>query len=69
MTDIGRVTDDGENDVGLGSDGFGGIGPVSTEREERLGLGLGAGEDGEGVAGVEEVGAHGAAHYASADPA
>lgn len=33
VTDIGKVTDDGENDVGLGSDGFGRIGPVNTERE------------------------------------
>lgn len=53
MADVGWVTDDGEDDVGLGGDSFGGVGPVGTQREEGLGLGGGSGEDGEIVAGVD----------------
>lgn len=34
-----------------------------------MGLGDGAVEDGEGVAGFKDVGAHGEAHDAGADPA
>ena len=37
--------------------------------EEWLGFGEGAVEDGEGVAGFDEVGAHGLAHDAGSDPA
>lgn len=59
MADVGWETDDGEDNVGLGSDSFGGVGPVGTQGEERLGLGGGSCEDGEIVAGVDKVGAHG----------
>ena len=48
---------------------MGGGGEVGPEVEEGLGLGGGAVEDGEGVAGTDEVGAHGLAHDARADPA
>lgn len=53
VADVGRVADYGENDVGLGSERMGGVGEVGTDVEERLGLGEGAVEDGDGVAGVE----------------
>lgn len=53
MADVGRVADYGENDVGLGSERMGGVGEVGTDVEERLGLGEGAVEDGDGVAGIE----------------
>lgn len=42
---------------------------MGPEGEEGLGFGEGAVEDGDGVAGFEDVGAHGLAHYAGADPA
>lgn len=66
---VGGVADDGEYDVGAGGDGVGGSSEVGPEVDERLGLGSSAVEDGEGVAGPDEVGAHGLAHDARADPA
>lgn len=53
VADVGWVADDGEDDVGLGGDGFGGVSPVSPEGEEGLGLGRGSGEDSESVAGLD----------------
>lgn len=58
LADVGGVADDGEDNVGLGSDGGWGGSPVSTHVEEGLGFGLGAGEDGESVACLEKEGAH-----------
>lgn len=69
VADVGGIADDREDDVGLGSNGERGRGPVGAHVEEGLGFGLGAGEDSEGVAGLEKVGAHGLAHYAGSDPA
>lgn len=69
VADVGGVADDGENDVGLGGDGVRGGGPVGAQVKERLGFGLGSGEDGQGVAGFDEMAAHGPAHHAGADPA
>ncbi|MCH88925.1 hypothetical protein A2U01_0009818, partial [Trifolium medium] len=51
-----------------GCDGVGGVSEVSSDVEEWLGFGRGAVEDGEGVAGADEMGAHGLAHYSGADP-
>lgn len=68
VADVGRVTDDGENDVGLRSDGVRGRSPVSSDVEKGLGFGFGAGEDSECVAGFDEMGTHGLAHYAGSDP-
>lgn len=48
---------------------MGGVGEVSSDVEEWLGFGGGAVEDCEGVTGSDEMGAHGLAHYTSADPA
>lgn len=47
---------------------MGGGGKVGSDVEEWLGFGWGAVEDGEGVAGSDEMGAHGLAHYTGADP-
>lgn len=67
--DVGGVADDGEDDVGAGGEGVGVGGEVGAEVEEGLGLGRSTVEDGERVAGPDEVGAHGLAHDACADPA
>lgn len=48
---------------------MGGSGEGGADVEEWLGFGGGAVEDGEGVTGTDEMGAHGLAHYAGADPA
>lgn len=53
VADVGRVADDGENDVGLRSDGRGRDGPLGAQIEEGLGFGLGSSEDSESVAGFE----------------
>ncbi|CAD5166884.1 unnamed protein product, partial [Musa acuminata subsp. malaccensis] len=69
LADVGRVTDHGEQHVG----GAGGIGrrgnEVGAEAAEVIGLGGGAGVDGNGVAGGPEAGGHGGAHDPGADPA
>lgn len=51
--DVGGVTNDGENNVGLGSDGVRGVGEVGSDVEEWLGFGRCAVEDGERVAGSD----------------
>ncbi|QHO00922.1 uncharacterized protein DS421_13g410500 [Arachis hypogaea] len=66
---VGGVADDGEDDVRVGGEGEGIIGLVGPHFEEGLGLGRGAVEDGERVAGSYEVGAHGEAHDARTYPA
>ena len=48
---------------------MGGSGKGGADVEEWLGFGRGAVEDGEGVTGTDEMGAHGLAHNAGADPA
>lgn len=53
VADVRRVADDGEDDVGLRSDGRRRWGPFGAEVEEGLGFGLGTSEDGESVAGFE----------------
>ena len=53
VANIGGVSDDGENDIGLGGDGVGGISEVSSHVEEWLSFGDGAVEDGDCVAGFE----------------
>jgi formylmethanofuran dehydrogenase subunit C len=65
---VGGITDDGENDVRFGCDVVGGVSDVSSDVEEWLGFGRSAVEDGECVAGADEMGAHGLAHYSGADP-
>ena len=42
---------------------------MSSHVEQRLGFGEGAVEDGEGVAGFDEMGTHGTTHDACTDPA
>lgn len=69
VADVGGVADDGEDDVGGGGDGGGSGGPLGPQLEEGISFGLGSGEDGEIEARFEEMGAHGLAHYARADPA
>lgn len=69
MTDIGGKTDDGEDDIGLRSDGQRGLSEVGPHVEERPGLRDGPSEDGESIASFDKVSTHGAAHNAGADPA
>ncbi|KAF1862290.1 hypothetical protein Lal_00026816 [Lupinus albus] len=68
-TNIGRVANDGENDVGLRSESLRGLGLVGPHVEEGLGFRRSAVEDGEGVASSDEMGAHGLAHHSGTDPA
>jgi hypothetical protein len=64
---IGRETDDGEDKVSLRRRRAGGVVPVRTGIEQRLGLGLGAVEDMQRVAGLKQVARHAAAHDTGAD--
>ncbi|KAK9162839.1 hypothetical protein Syun_003741 [Stephania yunnanensis] len=64
---IRGVADDGEDDIELGGEGGGGRGEVRAEVDKELGFGLGAGKDGEGVIGGDQVRAHGPTHHACAD--
>ncbi|KAJ4978459.1 hypothetical protein NE237_009239 [Protea cynaroides] len=66
--DVGGVGDDGEDNIGVGSDFQRGGSVADTHVKERLDLGLGAVEDGEGVASLDEMGAHGLPHHSLSDP-
>lgn len=59
MANIGGVSDDGEDDIGLSSHSFGRIYPVGTHGKQGLSFGLRSGKDGELVAGVDQMGTHG----------
>ncbi|KAJ4978833.1 hypothetical protein NE237_009613 [Protea cynaroides] len=66
--DVGGVTDDGEDNIGVGNDFQRGGRVVGTHVNEGLDPGLGAVEDGEGVAGLDEMGAHGLPHHSRSYP-
>lgn len=67
--DVGGVTDDEEEDVGGLGDGKRRFSVSGSEIYEGLGLRWSSIEDGEGVAGGDEMPSHGAAHDSGADPA
>lgn len=62
------MAEHGEDDVAGGGEGEEGVGDDGSLGSEGIGFGWVAGEDGDGVAGGEESGGHGAAHHADADP-
>lgn len=68
LPNVGRVTDNGENDVGLRGEGFGRVGPVGPQGEKVLCFRGGSCEDGEFVTGFDQVGAHGETHNSGSDP-